>query len=187
LDNKEKCRDVEFAGHKFSGTMLQSTNSVFAADKAVPEGVEKTVKMSRSREFRDEILDSDIIIYDLLTNPFEEVDYVIKTLKTAKLKSNKKLIILSSVMTWVNTPPKLQKEGEEPEPVAEGEQPPEEEEEEEVEEEAEEPQLDEDGNELPKPPKVLFFKESDNHLRVPHEQYITHKNLETLAMSAPKA
>ena len=33
----------------------------------------------------------------------------------------------------------------------------------------------------------MFFKESDNHLRVPHEQFITHKNLETLALSAPKA
>ena len=80
---------------------------MFGGDESVPEGVAKCVKMSRSREFRDEILASDIIIYDLLTNSFEEVDYVIKTLKTAKLSSNKKLIILSSVMTWVNTPAKL--------------------------------------------------------------------------------
>ena len=69
--------------------------------------------MSRSREFRDSILESDTIIYDLMTNSFEEVDYVIKTLKTAKLSSKKTLIVLSSVMTWVNTPPKLQKDGEE--------------------------------------------------------------------------
>jgi len=47
--------------------------------------------------------------------------------------------------------------------------------------------LDEDGNELPKPPKVLFFKESDFQLRVAHESFISHKNLETIAMSAPKA
>jgi len=69
--------------------------------------------MSRSREFRDSVLESDTIVYDLMTNSFEEVDYVIKTLKTAKLKSKKTLIILSSVMTWVNTPAKIQKEGEE--------------------------------------------------------------------------
>lgn len=72
--------------------------------------------MERSREFREQILESDIIIYDLLTNEFEEVDYVIKTLKTSKLTSEKTLIILSSVMTWVNTPPKtVAKNGEEAE------------------------------------------------------------------------
>ena len=66
-----------------------------------------------------------------MTNSFEEVDYVIKTLKTSELTNEKTLILLSSVMTWVNTPPKYPKvleEGEEPE---EGEQ----EEEEEVPEE----------------------------------------------------
>jgi len=125
-----------------------------------------------------------------MTNKFEEVDYVIKTLKTAKLTQEKKLIILSSVMTWVNTPPKLEKPGEEEEPVEEGaEAEAEEEEEEEPDSDAkpEEEQLDEEGNELPKPPKVLFFKETDNHLRVPHEAFLPHKNLETLALSAPKA
>jgi len=144
--------------------------------------------MSRSREFRDKILDSDIIIYDLLTNDFNEIDYVIKTLKTAKLDKNKKLIILSSIMTWVNTAPKLQKEGEEPE-VVEGEEgaAEEEEEEEPEEEEAGDPELDSQGEEKPKPPKVLFFKESDFHLRIPHEKYNLHKNIETLALSAPKA
>ena len=48
-----------------------------------------------------------MIIYDLMTNDFKEVDYVIKTLKTTKLESKKTLIILSSVLTWVNTLPKL--------------------------------------------------------------------------------
>lgn len=47
-----------------------------------------------------------------MTNDFKEVDYVIKTLKTTKLESKKTLIILSSVLTWVNTLPKLAKEGE---------------------------------------------------------------------------
>ena len=50
-----------------------------------PDGVEKIVKMERTRDFRDSILESDVIIYDLMTNRFEEVDYVIKTLKTSKL------------------------------------------------------------------------------------------------------
>ena len=66
--------------------------------------------MSRTRDFRESILESDVIIYDLITNEFEEVDYVIKTLKTSKLDKQKTLVILSSVMTWVNTPPKEKKE-----------------------------------------------------------------------------
>ena len=69
--------------------------------------------MSRTRDFRDSILESDVIIYDLMSNDFTEVDYVIKTLKTSKLTKEKTLIILSSVMTWVNTLPKLKVEGEE--------------------------------------------------------------------------
>lgn len=42
--------------------------------------------MDRTKEFREQILNSDVIIYDLLTNTYEEVDYVIKTLKTARLE-----------------------------------------------------------------------------------------------------
>ena len=147
--------------------------------------------MERSRDFRDAILESDVIIYDLMTNDFKEVDYVIKTLKTSKLTSKKTLIILSSVLTWVNTLPKLQKEGEEQEGEgAEGEEGAGEEEEAEEEEPDSDDVPAEDGAEeeegKPKKPKVLFFKETDNHLRVPHERFLPHKNLETLAMSAPK-
>ena len=32
----------------------------------------------------------------------------------------------------------------------------------------------------------MFFKETDYHLRVPHERYLHHKNLESLAMAAPE-
>jgi hypothetical protein len=42
-----------------------------------------------------------------MSNDFEEVDYVIKTLKTSDLTEEKTLVLLSSVMTWVNTPPKF--------------------------------------------------------------------------------
>ena len=50
-----------------------------------------------------------------MSNDYEEVDYVIKTLKTSDLNEEKTLVLLSSVMTWVNTPPKFyteKKEGE---------------------------------------------------------------------------
>lgn len=45
-----------------------------------------------------------------MSNNFEEVDYVIKTLKTSPLQEEKTLVLLSSVMTWVNTPPKFEEE-----------------------------------------------------------------------------
>ena len=47
-----------------------------------PEGIDKFVDFSRTQEFREELLKSDVIIYDLMSNNFEEVDYVIKTLKS---------------------------------------------------------------------------------------------------------
>lgn len=147
--------------------------------------------MERSREFRESILESDVIIYDLNTNEFEEVDYVIKTLKTSKLTKEKTLIILSSVMTWVNTPPKVKIEGEE-----EGEEGGEGGDGGEGEEAGEPSEPDSDdvpaegeegeNEDAPKKPQIQYFKESDAHLRVPHKRFINHKNLETLALSAPK-
>jgi hypothetical protein len=97
-------------------------------------------------------------VYDLWTNSFEEVDYVIKTLKTSDLQEEKTLILLSSVMTWVNTPQKYKKEPVEGEDVeGEGEPEPEEEEPEEDDPEAaedgaeaEEEPLDENGEPIKK-------------------------------------
>lgn len=63
--------------------------------------------MDRTKEFRDKILHSNVIVYDLMTNKYEEVDYVIKTLKTSNFDEEKTLILLSSVMTWANTPAKI--------------------------------------------------------------------------------
>ena len=108
----------EYAAHSFVGTFQDEYDENQRLLKKVkPEGVNELVSMDRTKEFRDTILQSDVIVYDLLTNQFEEVDYVIKTLKTSELTNEKTLILLSSVMTWVNTPPKFEKEledGEEP-------------------------------------------------------------------------
>ncbi len=93
----------------------------------IPSVVLKVVKAERTKEFRAFILDCDVVIYDLLTSDAEEVDYVVKTLKTANLKDAEKrktLVLISSVMTWANTPPKLKKK-----PPGEDDPPPEEEDE----------------------------------------------------------
>lgn len=121
-----------------------------------------------------------MIIYDLMSNDFEEVDYVIKTLKTSELTEEKTLVLLSSVMAWVNTPAKFVEEkieGQDEEPEAEEEEP------EEEEKEPETGPVDENGDPIPRM-KPLFFKESDYHLRVPHESFQHLKTLETLALSS---
>ena len=183
LNNKGKCEE-ERAEHKFCGTLEKGTNEIYAElNPVTPEAVDQVVQMSRTRAFRDAILDSDVIVYDLQTNRYEEVDYVIKTLKTSKLEKEKTLVLLSSVMTWVNTPPIEKKEGqddpegEEKEDTDSGEDTP-------PEEGQEEPEADE--GEEKKVIKYASFKETDSHLRVPHERFFKDKNLETLALSAPK-
>ena len=132
-----------------------------------------------------------------MSNSFEEVDYVIKTLKTSDYENEKTLVLLSSVMTWVNTPPKLDeevKEGDDEEAAEEAaeeeaseEEPPSEEEEnkeENEEEEEKEEEIDPVTGEPIVIKEPLFFKETDCHLRVPHESFSRIKTLETTAMSA---
>ena len=90
-------------------------------------------------------MNSNVIVYDLMSNDFDEVDYVIKTLKTSELTEDKTLVLLSSVMTWVNTPPKFVEEKKEGEEGQEGEEVVEDEaEEEEPEEEEAKEEVNED-------------------------------------------
>jgi len=84
-----------------------------------------------------------------MSNDFEEVDYVIKTLKTSELSEPKTLVLLSSVMSWYNTPLKFEEERKEGEEEEAEEEPAEEEEEEEAgddDKKEEEEMLDADGN-----------------------------------------
>jgi adenylate kinase len=88
-------------------------------------------------------------------------------------------------MTWVNTPPKEKKEGEEEEGAGDEEGGEEAAEESEPETEQDVPE-GEEGEEKPAKKKILPFKESDHHQRVAHASFFNMKNLETLALSAPK-
>ena len=135
-----------------------------------------------------------------MSNDYEEVDYVIKTLKTSNLDEDKTLVLLSSVMTWVNTPPKFEEEkaeGEEEE-GAEGEGEEDEEsseagedyladKEKPVDEEEEPPEEETSENGTPVVvKKPVYYKEEDFYLRVPHANFEHLKTLETVAMSAVK-
>jgi hypothetical protein len=155
-----------------------------------PKEIDRIVEFGRTVEFRNNLLESDVIIYDLMSNAFEEVDYVIKTLKSSELTKPKTLVLLSSVMTWVNTPPKFEEKAEgDPEDPADPEEEAEDEEPDSDDKPADDDDagatgpVDDDGNPITRA-IPLYFKESDCHLRVPHAKYEHLKTLETLAMSS---
>merc|ERR1740117_2268165 len=81
LKNAHEVKE-ERAAHTFIGTLESGKHHIYTMQAPmIPEGVEKVVKMERTRDFRESILESDVIIYDLMTDDYDEVDYVIKTLK----------------------------------------------------------------------------------------------------------
>ena len=86
LRNEKLVKDVENAAHIFVGTLKVDEEDGSGYKDVPPEGVFKIVSHERTVDFRNYILESDIIIYDLLTNSYEEVDYVIKTLKAFDLQ-----------------------------------------------------------------------------------------------------
>lgn len=61
------------SAHEFVGTESSLENA------EVPPGVKKIIQQDKTRAFRKQILDSDVIVYDLQTADFDEVDHVIKT------------------------------------------------------------------------------------------------------------
>lgn len=102
----------------------------------------KEIKIDYNFHYENEIFTNDVFIYDLQDSDYKEIEYIVKGLKTLKHASEKTLIIITSVMTWARTPPKLKKEKtpEELEMEAEGAGNPEESEEEEVALEEEKPE-----------------------------------------------
>ncbi len=57
----------EYAAHTFVGTLYKDEEDGSGLKDIAPEGVQKLVSMERTKEFRDVILESDVIVYDLLT------------------------------------------------------------------------------------------------------------------------
>lgn len=85
--------------HTILGTISEKENS------AIPSGINKIVKKEKIRHWKKYLLASDVIVFDLLTSSFDEVNNVLHVLKTQDYESEKILILISSVITWVNTPP----------------------------------------------------------------------------------
>ena len=88
LWNKDQFADKPewlFGAHIFTGTIRKEERNARGGFEEPPTGVDSFVDFERTAEFRQKLLENDVIIYDLLSNSFEEVDYVIKTLKTSDL------------------------------------------------------------------------------------------------------
>lgn len=70
----------------------------------------KIVKIDYNFHFEHEVFSNDVFVYDLQDSDYNEIEYLIKGLKTLKHNTEKTLIIISSIMTWARTQPKLYKE-----------------------------------------------------------------------------
>ena len=67
----------------------------------------KIINFDYKTSYENPIFSNDVIIYNLNTGCIKEIDYIIRGLKTLKLESEKILIIISNIMTWVKTADKI--------------------------------------------------------------------------------
>ena len=153
--------------HTILGTRCETTNA------PIPSGVNKVVKKHKIRHWKKYLLGSDVMVFDLLTSSFDEVSNAIHVLKTQDYDEEKVLVLISSVVTWVNTPPNRK-------PVRQVEESTDTESEVEKEIEVENAGVDEHGQ------MVYPFEESDFHKRVPSPKYQSMKTLENTALAAMK-
>ena len=180
-------------------TKVEFTGTRNQTDVKLPHlFVPKEVKVDYNSNYDNNLFDNDIFIFNLEDSDYKEVEYIIKGLKTLNLPNKKTLILISSIMTWARTPPKIKEEKENFEENIDldlGDNLESEDEEfVELEEENEELTDDKDNplnnnidglnDDNQGKEKVLYFKDKDYVLRVPSEKYYKFKMLETLAMSA---
>ena len=150
------------------------------------------IKIDYNFHYEHEVFKNDVFIYNLEDSDYNEIEYIIKGLKTLQHISQKTLIIISSIMTWARTPAKVKKEKLEDDENNLGEPIPEESEDEaeieeiepDVEPANEEGKGTDENPNLPPPKKVLPFKDKDYKLRIPAKKYYHYKMIETLALSA---
>ena len=100
----ESIQDPRVIKNSFMGTLNNTKNKL-------PYLFEpKETKIDINYHYEHEVFSNDIFIYDLQDSDFNEIEYIIKGLKTLKHQTEKVIIIVSTIMTWARTPPKLKKE-----------------------------------------------------------------------------
>jgi hypothetical protein len=115
------------------------------------------IKIDYNFHFENKIFSNDIIIYDMADTEYQEIEYVIKGLKHLRYDQEKILILVSNIMTWARTPPKIRKEDE---------------------------PFDEEANENDESKNIIPFTEDDKVTRIPSKKFFQYKMLETLAFAA---
>lgn len=93
--------DPKITKNIFMGTINSSNNSL-------PYLFEpKIIKIDYNFHYEHEIFNNDVFIYNLQDSDYNEIEYIIKGLKTLKHNTEKSLIIVSNIMTWARSAPKI--------------------------------------------------------------------------------
>ncbi|ANQ07835.1 Uncharacterized protein PCOAH_00019890 [Plasmodium coatneyi] len=121
-----------------------------------------------------QLLQCDLIIFDLNNTNVEELEYIIRKVKYEKLKKDTTLVLISSVMTWNKTKRKFSPQGESVYSAAVGKP------EEAKGVSAKDPPSSGTTKQINVPE---VFTEKDYMKRTPSRQYEQHKTIETLILS----
>jgi hypothetical protein len=100
----ETIQDPKVVKNEFMGTLNRSKTKLPYLFQP------KEIKIDFNFHYEHEIFTNDVFIYNLQDSDYNEIEYIIKGLKTLKHQTEKVLIIVTSIMTWARTPPKIFKE-----------------------------------------------------------------------------
>ena len=100
----ETIQDPKVIKNEFMGTLNKSKTKLPYLFQP------KEIKIDYNFHYEHEIFTNDVLIYNLQDSDYNEIEYIIKGLKTLKHQTEKVLIIVTSIMTWARTPPKIFKE-----------------------------------------------------------------------------
>ena len=189
-------KSTSYLGRALIEELTTSPHKFFTSDcpTPAPKNVSEIWKEEPTLGFCEKLKACDVMVFDLASCNHQALEFALKSFKMQEKWDRKKIIILlSSIMTWAQTPIQYKKdpvEGEaEDQPEGEQtEQKEEPEEEDSGEEEKEEVDPAEENKEpaeeesVPKK-KVLAFKEAQYYMRVPDPAFTSYKFLETLALS----
>jgi hypothetical protein len=100
----ETIQDPKVVKNEFMGTLNKSKTKLPYLFQP------KEIKIDYNYHYEHEIFTNDVFIYNLQDSDYNEIEYIIKGLKTLKHQTEKVLIIVTSIMTWARTPPKIFKE-----------------------------------------------------------------------------
>jgi len=133
------------------------------------------IKIEYNPHYEQEIFKCDVFIYNIEDADLNEIEYIIKGLKTLKHTSEKTLIIITSIMTWARTQPKYLKEGPQMNEVSE--------------KQAAEENLNEKNQKVATDKTaskgiIVPFEDFDYTLRLPAKRFYQYKMIETIALTA---